>query len=82
MRFNASESYAADCTSPCVGDCYQIGSLQCRNLDKNSLAFNWTFDDGESRYGTWQGNYSYAVEFNKFFAGAGVHSATLRTGYS
>ena len=82
VRFNASESYAADCTSPCVGDCYQIGSLQCRNLDKNSLAFNWTFDDGESRYGTWQGNYSYAVEFNKFFAGAGVHSATLRTGYS
>ena len=43
---------------------------------------NWTFDDGTERYGTWQGNYSYAVEFNKFFAGAGVHSATLRTGYS
>ncbi len=81
VYFNASGSYAANCsTLPCTG-CYQVGSLWCTNLDKNSLAFNWTFDDGTARYGTWQGNYSYAVEFNKFFAGAGTHSATLRAGY-
>ena len=81
VSFNASGSYAANCASPCIGVCYAVGSLQCINLNQNNLMFNWTFDDGTTRYGTWQSNYSYVVKFNKFFGAIGTHTATLKVGY-
>ena len=83
VYFNASGSYVTNCSTTCPAGnvCYLLGTLQCRNLNSSSLIFNWTFDDGTERYGTWQGNYSYVVEFNKFFGTAGEHSGELRAEY-
>lgn len=90
IRFNAAESYVSNCAETClapVGNCYSVGSLQCYDLTKSTplsgynLWFNWTFDDGSSKYGSWNGDYNSAVEFDKIFIQVGNHWAKLKLGY-
>ncbi len=97
IQVYANDSFAAECnsicpnsTAPSCGACYNVTDslgvnpdLTCCNYTKDDrLLFNWTFDDGTSRYGDWLNNYTDVVNFTKFFAEAGEHEINLRVGYN
>jgi len=64
--------------------CYDLPKSWIGKQDeggKYNLWFNWTFDDGEKRYGNWTDNFDRVVVFDKLFISSGRHWANLIVGY-
>jgi hypothetical protein len=92
LRFNASESYVSYCrTGSCpVASCYGVDDLFCYDYSKSDIGrgagqydlwFNWSFSDGNTRYGNWTGHYIDAVDFLKYFYQAKKYTAKLNMGF-
>jgi len=75
VAFNATLSYALNCSTNNPAFPIELGIYNCTILPKQDLKFNWTFSD-ENIIGDWN-NYSY---FTKTFNSAGQQTVKLRLG--
>jgi len=102
IEFNASGSFVAKCAEntcppdkPAEQTCYSVNSLQCYYLHPKGgpkgtgyqLWFNWTFSEGEGKFGNWD-NYGTTpvsetgvVKFIRPFFQPITHYAKLKLGY-
>lgn len=101
IEFDASGSFVAKCAEnicppdkPAEQTCYSVDSLKCYYLHPKSgpkgtgyqLWFNWTFSEGEGKFGNWDNygsaeTYTGVVKFIRPFFQPITHYAKLKLGY-
>ena len=88
VRFNASQSYVANCTPTMSPFNFSAGNLKCRYIhspgQKDTLTYNltviWNFN-GQNLMGNWSSNYNTTVDFARLYLTAGNYNAKLNITY-
>ncbi len=97
VKFNASQSFIANCSTSMTGSTFSAGSLKClyihapgsKTLGNYNLSLTWNVkeQDGSNSVGfpisgKWAENYTGVVEFSRYFGTAAKRSATLVLDYN